>query len=58
MAQDYANQKHTREILSPRSRAEWRKRFAGLSRSQLKEIGSELVLAYQRKTAERETEIG
>jgi hypothetical protein len=57
MATDRADHKYIHEVLSPRKRAEWKKRFGRLSRSQLKEIGFELVLAYQRKTAERETEI-
>ena len=57
MAEDHANHKYIREILSPRKRAEWKKRFTRLSRSQLREIGFELFVAYRSKTADRETEI-
>jgi hypothetical protein len=47
------------EVLSPQQRRAWKEKFSRLSRSQLKEIEAELVLAYRSKAnIEKEIAVG
>jgi hypothetical protein len=56
MANSPTDQQNIAEVISPRIRAEWKKRFARLSRAQLQEVSTELALAYQRRATDRERE--
>jgi hypothetical protein len=49
--------RYTPEVLSPQQQRAWKEKFGRHSRSQLKEIGSGVSLAYRGKAVNQEKEI-